>query len=71
MTSRGRHPDGLASLDEDSEDELLSNTDKSSEEYSGLGLDKSSSKPMQINGACPLVASLSPDIPHPQATNES
>jgi len=71
MTSRSHCPDRLASPDEDSEDELLSNIDESSKEYSGRGLDKLSSKPMQIDGVRSLVASLSPDIPHLQATNEN
>ena len=71
MTCRGRRPDRLVSLDEDSEDELLLDTDESSGKYLSLGLDKSSSEPMQIEGVHSLVTSLSLDIPYLQATNES
>ena len=71
MTSHDCHPEGLASPDEDSDDELLSDTDESSDEYSSLGLDKSSSVPIRIDEVCLLVASLSPNIPHLQVTNES
>ena len=63
MTSRSFHLDELASPDEDSEDELLSDTYESSEEYSILKLDKSSSEPMWIDRVRLLVASLSPNIP--------
>ena len=63
MTSRSFRLDELASLDEDSEDELLSDTYKSLEDYSILKLDKSSFKPMWIDGVRLLVASLSPNIP--------
>nr|POE61330.1 hypothetical protein CFP56_48902 [Quercus suber] len=49
MTSCGCSPDGLASLNKDSKDKLLLDTYESSEESSGLRLDKSSSKPMRIN----------------------
>ena len=64
MTCRGRRPDRLVSLDEDSEDELLLDTDESTGKYLSLGLDKSSSEPMQIEGVHSLVTSLSLDIPH-------
>lgn len=63
MTSHGRHPDWLASPDEDSEDKLMSDTDESLEEYFVLGLDKSSFKPIRIDRVHSLVASLSLDIP--------
>ena len=71
MTSHGRRLDGLVSLDEDSEDELLLDSDESSGKYLSLGLDKSSSEPMRIDGVHSLVTSLSLDILHLQATNES
>ena len=63
MTSRGHHLDGLAFPDEGSKDELLSDTDESSEEYIVLGLEMSSSKPIRIDGVCSLIALLSLDIP--------
>ena len=63
MTSRGHRPNGLASPDEDSKDELLSDTNELSEEYSILGLEKLSFEPMQIDRVRSLIASLSPDIP--------
>ena len=63
MTSRGRRLDRLASPDEGSKDELLSDTDESSEEYIVLGLEMSLSKPIRIDGVCSLIALLSLDIP--------
>ena len=63
MTSCGRRLDGLASLHEGYEDELLLNTDELLEEYTVLGLDMLSSEPMQIDRLCSLVVSLSLDIP--------
>ena len=71
MTSYGRSPYGLASLDVDSKVELLSDIDESSEEYSSLGLDKLSFELIQINEVHSLVASLTLDIPYLQETNES
>lgn len=50
MTFHNLSPDELASPDKDSEDELPSDIDKSLKEYSILGLDKSSSEPMRIDG---------------------
>ena len=71
MNSHGRRLDGLVSLDEDFKDELLLDTDESSGKYLSLGLDKSLSEPMRIDRVHSLVTSLSLDIPHLQATNES
>ena len=62
MTSRGHCPNRLASPDEGFEDELLSDTDESSEKYIVLGLEMSSSEPIRIDGVCSLIALLSLDI---------
>nr|POE82324.1 hypothetical protein CFP56_50295 [Quercus suber] len=62
MTFCGRRPDRLASSDEGSEDELLSDIDELLEEYIILGLDMSSFEPIWIDGVCSLIASLSPNI---------
>lgn len=65
MTSRGRRPERQASPDEESDDDSLSETDESFDEYSSLEwLEKSLSKPMLINEVRSLVASLSLDILH-------